>query len=223
MTGAAWLLIALALLAAGCQQKMARQPSYKPLDPSAFFEDGLAAQPLVPGTVARGHLRTDAALFTGLRAPAPPGRAAELSLISAAATPLGALVTAGAYQKEYVKEFPFPITREVMEHGRNRYMIYCVVCHDPVGTGRGKIVERGYTAPPSYHIARLRAAPVGHFFDVITNGYGSMPSYGQQVPPRDRWAITAYIRALQFSQHFPERELTDAMREQLARAEGGRP
>ena len=105
--------------------------------------------------------------------------------------------------RTYVDTFPFPVTREVLEHGRERYMIYCVVCHDPLGTGRGKIVERGYTQPPSYHIERLRNVAVGHFFEVITNGYGSMPDYKQQVPPRDRWAIAAYIRALQLSQHFP--------------------
>src|SRR3954452_23415421 len=91
-------------------------------------------------------------------------------------------------------------------------MIYCVVWHDAMGTGHGKIVERGYTAPPSYHIERLRQVPVGHFFAVMTDGYGSMPSYANQIPPRDRWAIAAYIRALQLSQHFPEKELTDAMR-----------
>ena len=102
-----------------------------------------------------------------------------------------------------VDEFPFPATRAVLEQGRNRFMIYCVVCHDPLGTGRGKIVERGYTQPPSYHIERLRTVPVGHFFDVITNGYGSMPDYKQQIPPRDRWAIAAYIRALQLSQPCP--------------------
>jgi mono/diheme cytochrome c family protein len=213
------VVIALTLPTTGCQQKMALQPSYKPLDPSHFFDNGQSAQPTVPGTVARGHLRTDFALFTGQRAPNPKDRIAGVSLLGIGGTPLGAVVAAAAYQPDYVKSFPFPVTREVMQHGQNRYMIYCVVCHDPLGTGRGKIVERGYTAPPSYHIQRLRDAPVGYFFDVITRGYGSMPSYGQQIPPRDRWAITAYIRALQLSQHFPEKELTDAMREQLARAE----
>src|SRR5207244_4500643 len=96
--------------------------------------------------------------------------------------------------------------------GRTRYMIYCAVCHDPLGTGRGKIVERGYTQPPSYHIDRLRSVPVGHLFDVITNGYGSMPDYKQQISPHDRWAIVAYLRALQLSQHFPENALTEDMR-----------
>jgi mono/diheme cytochrome c family protein len=111
-----------------------------------------------------------------------------------------------------VDTFPFPVTRAVLQHGQDRYLIYCVVCHDPLGDGRGKIVERGYTPPPSYHIDRLRRAPVGHFFDVMTNGYGSMPDYKQQIPPRDRWAIAAYVRALQLSQHFPERDLSPEMR-----------
>jgi mono/diheme cytochrome c family protein len=105
----------------------------------------------------------------------------------------------------------------VLEQGRSRYTIYCAVCHDSRGTGRGKIIERGYTPPPSYHIERLRQAPVGHFFDVITNGYGSMPDYREQVPPLDRWAIIAYIRAIQLSQHFPERELTGDMRREWAK------
>jgi mono/diheme cytochrome c family protein len=112
------------------------------------------------------------------------------------------------------------VTREVLEHGRERYMIYCVVCHNARGTGHGKIVERGYTQPPSYHIDRLRNVAVGHFFDVITNGYGSMPEYKQQVPPRDRWAIAAYIRALQLSQHFPENQLPANMREERRQAQG---
>ena len=120
---------------------------------------------------------------------------------------------------DFVDAFPFSVTRDVLEQGRNRYMIYCVVCHDPLGTGHGKIVERGYTQPPSYHLPRLRQAPVGHLFDVMTNGYGSMPSYREQVPPRDRWAIAAYIRALQLSQHFPEKELTKAMRDEREKQE----
>src|SRR5262249_15614701 len=119
----------------------------------------------------------------------------------------------------------FPVTREVLQHGQNRYMIYCVVCHDPLGTGHGKIVERGYTRPPSYHIERLRSVPVGYIFDVITNGYGSMPEYKQQVPPRDRWAIVAYMRALELSQHYLVKELPEELRKEWdahdAAKEGG--
>src|SRR5262249_5745930 len=135
--------------------------------------------------------------------------------------PLMHLLTSGQ-ESSTIDTFPFPITAEVLQHGQNRYMIYCIVCHDALGTGRGKIVERGYTPPPSFHIERLRTAPVGHFFDVMTKGYGSMPSYRKQVPPRDRWAIIAYIRALQLSQHFPERELTESMRAEWTK-QGGQP
>ncbi len=211
-------------LASGCQQKMAAQPSYKPLEPSSFFPDGMSAQPEVPGTVARGHLRTDLALFTGKTTPENRDWTDPAALIGMAG--LGALpaaIVAAAGQNTEVDSFPFPITREILQHGQDRYMIYCVVCHDPLGTGRGKIVERGYTQPPSYHIERLRQAPVGHFFGVMTHGYGSMPSYAEQVPPRDRWAIAAYIRALQLSQHFPASELTDTMRQEWEQAarEGG--
>jgi mono/diheme cytochrome c family protein len=211
------LLLALGLLA-GCQQKMADQPSYKPLEPSTFFPNGLSAREPVPGTVARGHLRTDLALFTGRTTPENrdwTDPAALIGIASLGALPAAILAAAG--ENDQVDTFPFPITREVLQHGQDRFMIYCVVCHDPLGTGRGKIVERGYTQPPSYHIERLRQAPVGHFFSVMTRGYGSMPSYAEQVPPRDRWAIAAYIRALQLSQHFPEADLTEAMREEWKR------
>ncbi len=108
-----------------------------------------------------------------------------------------------AQYRDFATEFPFPITQEIVEHGFQRYMIYCVVCHDPLGTGYGKIVEQGYTRPPSYHVQRLRNAPVGYLFRVISEGYGSMPSYAAQISPRDRWAIVAYLRALQLSQHCP--------------------
>jgi len=106
---------------------------------------------------------------------------------------------------DFVDAFPFPMTKDVLERGRDRYAIYCVVCHDPLGTGKGMIVGRGYTAPPSLHIERLRTVPPGYLFAVITDGYGSMPSYSAQVPMRDRWAIAGYLRALQASQRFPEK------------------
>jgi mono/diheme cytochrome c family protein len=119
------------------------------------------------------------------------------------------------------------MTETVLDRGYQRYMIYCIMCHDPLGTGHGKIVERGYTAPPSYHIQRLRDAPAGYLFAVISEGYGSMPSYAAQIPLRDRWAIAGYLRALQASQHFPAKELSKEMREQWNRqnehpAAGGR-
>jgi mono/diheme cytochrome c family protein len=192
---------------------MAQQPSIRPDEASSFFPDGRASRPLPPGTVARGHLRTDLALFTGKTSRQARDWEASAAVVGAGAQgPMGLLALTAAEEGNYVDTFPFPVTREVLEHGQHRYMIYCVVCHDPLGTGQGKIVQRGYTPPPSYHIERLRHAPVGRFFAVITDGYGSMPEYKQQIPPRDRWAIAAYIRALQLSQHFRADRLTGDMR-----------
>jgi mono/diheme cytochrome c family protein len=207
---------------AGCQQQMASQPSYRPLEPSSFFADGQSSRQLVKGTVARGHLELDWHLYTG-RIPGSNDKA------EAARTdkPLPVGQNVGANKADFdrgrfVDAFPEPVTRETLEHGYNRYMIYCVVCHDPMGTGRGKIVERGYIKPPSYHIPRLRTAPVGRLFAVATEGYGAMPSYEAQIPPRDRWAIVAFIRALQLSQHFPVNQLTPEMRSQLAEAQSAK-
>lgn len=214
MFGALWLGV---FLLVGCQQQMALQPSFKPLDTCDFFPDNRSERPLVPGTVARGHLRTDTALFTGRRPPKDQTQGqAEASRAAAepgTAKPSTAATATQEQDENFIDEFPFPITKQVLEHGYHRYMIYCVVCHDPLGTGNGKIVERGYTPPPSYHIPRLRKAPVGRFFAVMSEGYGSMPSYGAQIPVRDRWAIAAYIRALQLSQHFPAEDLSKAKRE----------
>jgi len=201
------------LLPVACQQEMASRPSYKPLDPSDFFPDGRSARPLVSRTIARGHLRLDTHLYTGRRTREPRAWAGSAGVVGLAVTnPIGVAAAANIEDTDYVDAFPFPVTRDVLQMGYNRYMIYCVVCHDPVGTGHGKIVERGYTQPPSYHIERLRQAPVGRLFDVITNGYGSMPDYKEQIPPRERWAIVAYLRALQLSQHFAEKEMTPALR-----------
>ena len=203
------------------------QPSGRPDEGSSFFSDEREGRPSVPGTVARGHLRTDLHLFTGKRKRQPEAWQLAMSFITGGASGnvlSGLAVAAGAEGNE-VSEFPFPVTHDVLELGKQRYMIYCVVCHDPLGEGRGKIVERGYTQPPSYHIDRLRTVAVGHFFDVITNGYGSMPDYKQQIPPRDRWAIAAYIRALQLSQHFPAGDVTEDMRAAGTKPDqaGGRP
>lgn len=213
---AAALLALFACLLPACQQRMAEQPSARPDEPSTFFSDGRAARPVVSGTVARGQLRTDLHLYTGRVA--DPHHAPALSAIlvgTGFTNPRAALAVAIAGQEPpAVDTFPYPITKEILQHGRHRYMIYCVVCHDPLGTGQGMIVQRGYTAPPTYHIERLRMAPVGHFFEVITKGYGSMPSYREQIPPHDRWAIAAFVRVLQHSQHFPESELTVGMRQE---------
>lgn len=153
---------------------MYNQPKYKPLATSDFFADKRASRPLVEGTVARGTL--DAA--------------------NAAAPPAG---TPGAVALPTT--LPVPLTRQLLTRGRERYEIFCTPCHDRTGGGQGMVVRRGYRPPPSLHIERLREAPVGHLYDVMTRGLGAMPDYAQQVPPADRWAIAAYIRALQLAQH----------------------
>jgi mono/diheme cytochrome c family protein len=196
------------MLLSGCQQKMADQPSLKPLLACDFDPDGSSLRLPVEGTVARGHLRVDSALFRGRPAGGATKRAAGAP-VEAAEPSAQATVTAEALANaDVVSEFPLTITRDLLEHGHDRYMIYCVVCHDPLGTGHGKIVERGYVHPPSYHIPRLRQAPVGHLFVVASEGYGAMPSYREQISARDRWAIVAYVRALQLSQHYPEEDLS---------------
>jgi hypothetical protein len=160
----------------------------KPLEPSAWFADGQSSRHLVPGTVARGRLHEDTHLETGRVG----GKLAE--------------------------EFPFAITRDDLVRGRERYGIFCTPCHDAAGTGLGMIVRRGYRQPPSLHLERLRVAPAGHFFDVITHGFGAMPAYAAQVPVRDRWLVTAWIRALQLSQNAKlEDAPPEAQRELLAR------
>ena len=181
-----WVCLALCtLFLAGCRLDMHVQPKYNPLDPSDFFGDGRSARPEVPGTVAHGHLRAGELLYTGKL----NGQTADA--------------------------FPFPITREVLERGRERYDIYCSPCHDYTGGGRGMVVQRGFPPPPSYHLERLVKAPAGHFFEVISNGYGAMYSYAARVAPEDRWAIVAYIRALQLSQHARLEDVPPAEREQL--------
>jgi mono/diheme cytochrome c family protein len=181
-----WFVACLFLLAleTGCSQKMANQPKYRPLRRSDFYEDKLSGRPLVEGTVPRGYLRSDAQFYSGKNPlpPAQPGKPA------AAAAP-------------DLDRFPFPITAQVLDRGENRYNIFCSPCHDRLGAGDGMVVRRGFRRPPSYHSDQLRKAAVGHFFDVITNGFGAMPDYAAQVSPRDRWAIAAYIRALQLSQN----------------------
>jgi len=151
---------------------MQDQPKYKPQRPSDFFADGRSGRPELEGTVSRGSLEEDAAFYTG-----KDEKGAD------------------------VEAFPIPVDKAVIERGHVRYDIYCAPCHGRIGNGLGMIVRRGFKQPPSYHIDRLRNAPVGHFYDVITNGYGAMLNYAAQVQVRDRWAIIAYIRALQYSQN----------------------
>src|SRR5260221_7338287 len=150
----------------GCRRDMFAQPRYKPLGQSDLFADGAASRPPVPNTVARGHLTEDEVLFTG------------------------------KFGGKLVEVMPFPVTRDLLGRGRVRFEIHCAGCHGYAGDGDGMVVQRGYPAPPSYHIDRLRTAPIGYYFDVVTNGYGVMYSYAAHVEPRERWAIAAYLRAL---------------------------
>jgi len=184
------LLLAAVALLTGCRQDMQDQPKYIPLRPSSFFADGRSERPLVEGTVARGHLNADAALYTGKSG------------------------------ENFVGTFPLPVTRELLERGRQRFNIYCSPCHDRLGTGLGMIVRRGYRQPPSYHIDRLRQAPVGYIFDVISNGFGAMPDYAAQIEPHDRWAIVAWVRVLQLSQHASVNDVPPDTRAQLPAAGG---
>jgi mono/diheme cytochrome c family protein len=178
--------LALVCFASGCRQDMQVQPRYNPYDASNFFGDSRSARPTVPGTIARGQLHLDELLYAGK----VDGKDAEV--------------------------FPFEIKRADLNRGRERYNIYCSPCHDVTGSGRGMIVLRGFPQPPSFHIDRLRQAPPGHYFDVMTNGLGVMYSYAARVSPEDRWRIAAYIRALQLSQQATMADVPAAERANLA-------
>lgn len=190
------LLTLVSLLAAGCgvRYDMQDMPRYKVYKQSEFFNDGRASRDLPEGTVARGLLKENKALYTGKIDNPNPGAQAETTTNAAGNTIVTSFPNA-------IDEFPVPVTKELIDRGQERYNIYCIVCHGPVGSGDGMIVRRGFSPPPTYHDDRLRNAPVGHFFDVITNGWGKMNSYAAQIPVNDRWAIVAYIRALQASQN----------------------
>jgi mono/diheme cytochrome c family protein len=180
------ILFCVLVSASGCRQDMHNQPKYIPLRDSAFFKDNSSARPLPDDTVARGTLEDDSSFYTGKNGTAE------------------------------VDALPFPLTQQVLDRGEDRFNIYCAPCHDRNGTGNGMIVRRGYRQPPSYHIDRLRQAPLGHFFDVMTNGFGAMPDYRAQIAARDRWAIAAYIRALQYSQNAAVADLTPDDRQKLS-------
>ena len=159
------------MLSSACRQDMHDQPKYIPLRASVFFSDARSARPLVEGTVARGHLQDDELMYTG------------------------------KVRGEDATLFPMRVDAPVMARGHERFNIYCAPCHGRTGEGDGMVVLRGYRRPPSMHQDRLRSAPAGHFFDVMTNGFGAMPDYAAQIRAEDRWAIVAYIRALQLSGH----------------------
>ncbi len=200
-------LATLALLAAGCRQEMYDQPRYEPQEASDFFADGKADRPLVPGVVPRIDARNEPndELYDRL--------------------------SVGSTGGESAQEPPFPVDRRVLDRGRQRYQIFCLPCHGERGDGRGMIVRRGFSPPPPLYGKRpttgkssavsiyddLRDAPLGHFFDVITHGHGAMYSYASRIPPRDRWAISAYIRALQLSQYAKVDDLPQQDRDELSR------
>jgi cbb3-type cytochrome c oxidase subunit III len=182
---------AIAMMIGGCRLDMHVQPKYLPYEPTDFFGDGRSERQPVAGTVARGHLRLDELLYTGK----------ENGVLA--------------------DKFPFPIARADLERGRERYNIYCTPCHDYTGTGNGMIVQRGFPPPPSFHIDRLRTAPAGHFFDVMTNGFGAMYSYSARIEPEDRWRIAAYVRVLQASRHATIEDVPEAERQKLTQSASG--
>jgi len=178
-SAAAWFAAGLGLAVAvlpGCRSEMYDQPRYKPYAASGFFADGTSARPLLAGTVPRPDPRVR-------------GKASAL------------LFETGKTADTLAETLPFPVDRSVLLRGQERFRIFCTPCHGELGNGRGMIVRRGFNPPPSFHTDELRKEPVGHFFDVMTRGFGTMYSYAARIPARDRWAIAAYIRALQLSQH----------------------
>ena len=178
-------LLCVAASLVACRQDMHNQPRYKPLAPSSLFTDGRSARPLVEGTVAHGKLRDDALLTTGKL----DGKLADL--------------------------LPMPASPALLARGHERFDIFCAPCHGKLGDGQGMVVKRGFKEPPTYHSDRLRAAPAGYFFDVMTRGFGVMLPYASRLPPEDRWAIVAYIRALQLSQHATLADVPETERPRL--------
>jgi cytochrome c len=172
MNRALFVVLLLGIITAGCRQDMYNQPRTKPDSASDFFSDGTTARPLPAHAIEYQSWHENDSYYTGLEK-----------------------------GEVLVAHMPVPLTADLLKRGRERFNIYCSVCHGAAGDGQGEVVKRGFPAPPSYHTDRLRNAPIGHFYDVMTNGYGIMYSYASRVEPRDRWAIAAYIRALQLSQH----------------------
>jgi mono/diheme cytochrome c family protein len=199
--------IAIALLLAstlaGCErakQDMYDQPRYKTYAASSLFADGASARPLPPGTVPHAQ---------GAFSDSTGGR-------------VGAAAVRQALQAEAAQAMPYPVDMQLLRRGQERFSIYCLPCHSPAGDGDGMVVRRGFPSPPSFHSERLRGVPDRHIYDVITHGYGIMYPYADRVEPQDRWAIVAYIRALQLSQHAPVASLPPALRSHLAKT-GGQP
>jgi mono/diheme cytochrome c family protein len=187
------VLVAATVLTAACRQDMHDAPRYEPLERGAFFADGMASRPLVANTVSRGSLREDRHMYEGI----VDGKPAET--------------------------FPMPITDAVMRRGQDRFDVFCSPCHGKTGEGNGMVVQRGFRKPPSYHEDRLRNAPVGYFFDVMTHGFGAMNDYSAQLPVADRWAVAAYVRALQLSQRASVDDVPADRRGDLDRPAGAAP
>jgi mono/diheme cytochrome c family protein len=188
------LALAFACLTlAACRQDMHDAPRYEPLEASTFFANGASERMPVANTVARGQLNEDRHLYEGV----VDGKPAET--------------------------FPMPVTAAVVSRGQERYNVFCAPCHGRTGVGNGMIVQRGFRQPPSFQDDRLRNAPVGYFFDVMTHGFGAMQDYSAQVPVADRWAIAAYIRALQLSQRTPVDEVPADRRGDLDRSQAAAP
>lgn len=181
------LCIVLSAFIAGCHRDMRDQPRYEAQEASDFFANGQADRPLIAGTVARGQLDADDEVHTG------------------------------KVNGKFNQQIPIPVNRALLEHGHERFNIYCAPCHARTGLGDGIIVQRGFRKPPSLHQDRLRQAPAGHYFDVMTQGFGVMPRYAAQLTAHDRWAIVAYIRALQLSQHATLQDLPAEIRDQLTK------
>jgi len=180
-----FLLLPLVLTLVACRQDMHDQPRYRPYAESKFWPDQRSARPVVDGTVARGYLKTDTKFYKGREGDA------------------------------FVTQIPVPVTKELLERGQNRFNIYCTPCHGRLGDGEGMVVQRGFQHPPTYHQDRLRQQPVGYYFDVMTNGFGAMPSYASRIPVNDRWAIVSYLRALQLSQNATIEDVPPADRPKL--------
>ena len=181
-----WSPVLLLLALTACRQDMHDQPKYIPLRQSDFFADGRSERQIIEGTIPRGHLDDDTAFYTGKAADGKP-----------------------------LDTFPFAVTKADIQRGQDRFNVYCSPCHGLLGKGDGMIVQRGFRQPPSYHTDRLRQVPNGYIYDVITNGFGAMQDYSAQIQPRDRWAIVAYVRALQLSQNATINDVPADARAQL--------
>jgi mono/diheme cytochrome c family protein len=206
------------LLGTACRRDMQDQPKMKPYRSTVFFKDGLSSRPLVEGTVPRGFLKTDTEFFTGKKAGRAGGvisgtnnpQTPPAPQPNTAGTNNATNLSGAAAYPDDVEVFPLPVTKEIVERGKERYEIFCSACHGLTGNGDGMIVRRGFRRAASFNDDRLRQAPVGHFFDAITNGWGVMPAYAPQIPAQDRWAIIAYIRALQLSQQSQQPQVQSA-------------